>query len=166
MLMNKVYLSLGSNLGDRQANLSFALQQIKACVGTITAQSALYASAPWGFESENQFLNMALAINTKLEPLALLAQLQKIEKDAGRKAKKSKCYEDRLLDIDLLLFNNLILCTDLLEIPHPRLHLRNFVLLPLAEIAPNLVHPILHRTIRALLNSCPDTSSLHPFSNN
>jgi 2-amino-4-hydroxy-6-hydroxymethyldihydropteridine diphosphokinase len=160
-MKNRVYLSLGTNLGNRQSNLLFAIAQIEKYAGTIVSQSSVYATAPWGFESDHHFLNMALAIDTDLDPASLLIQLKQIEIEAGRITQTTLRYEDRLLDIDLLLFNDLILHTHQLEIPHPRLHLRNFVLVPLDEIAPNLIHPALKKTINALLSVCPDTNIVH-----
>jgi 2-amino-4-hydroxy-6-hydroxymethyldihydropteridine diphosphokinase len=158
--MNKAYLSLGTNLGDKKSNILFAITQIDSKIGNITAKSHLYATAPWGFESKNEFFNMALTVDTCLEPFALLEELKKIENEAGRKKTTSNSYEDRLLDIDLLLYNDVIFQSELLEIPHPRLHLRKFVLIPLLDIAPQLVHPVFQKTMIILTEICPDTSIL------
>lgn len=158
--MSNVYLSLGSNLGDRKRNLENAVGEIGRCCGEITACSSFYATAPWGFLSSNEFINIAVAIRTSLEPEILLDTLQNIERNAGRQTKSQNGYEDRPLDIDILFYDDKILQTERLTIPHPHLHHRLFVLIPLAEIAPSLTHPVLQKTVFDLLPKCPDHSQV------
>lgn len=145
------YLSLGTNLGNKEENLHAAMQLIKEQIGNIVSQSALYVSAPWGFSSENSFLNNAVAVETTLNPSELLHTTQGIERTLGRTHKTvNRQYSDRLIDIDILFYDSLVMDTPALTLPHPLLHQRLFVLSPLAEIAPTLRHPILQKTIRTL----------------
>lgn len=150
--MNTVYLGLGSNLGNREALLHQSIQEIKKQIGTVSLQSAFYVTEPWGFQSEHPFLNAVVCCQTSLSPLQVLDLTQKIEKRLGRTHKsENRQYTDRPIDIDLLLYNDLVISTPRLTLPHPLMHQRRFVLEPLAEIAPNLVHPVLKQTITELL---------------
>ncbi len=150
--MNTVYLGLGSNLGNREALLHQSIQEIKKQIGTVSLQSAFYVTEPWGFQSEHPFLNAVACCQTCLSPLQVLDLTQKIEKRLGRTHKsENRQYTDRPIDIDLLLYNDLVISTPRLTLPHPLMHQRRFVLEPLAEIAPNLVHPVLKQTITELL---------------
>ena len=150
--MNTVYLGLGSNLGNREALLHQSIQEIKKQIGTVSLQSAFYVTEPWGFQSEHPFLNAVVCCQTCLSPLQVLDLTQKIEKRLGRTHKsENRQYTDRPIDIDLLLYNDLAISTPRLTLPHPLMHQRRFVLEPLAEIAPNLVHPVLKQTITELL---------------
>ncbi|MDR1090948.1 MAG: 2-amino-4-hydroxy-6-hydroxymethyldihydropteridine diphosphokinase [Prevotella sp.] len=149
--LHNVFLSLGSNLGDRGENIDRALSHIEERIGDITMTSAFYVTQPVGFESDNQFLNAVCLIRTKKKPLEILKITQNIEKEMGREIKSAgKVYADRIIDIDLLLYDNEILKTPNLELPHPHLHERLFVLLPLSEIAEDLIHPTLNRSIKQL----------------
>ncbi|MEG1546240.1 MAG: 2-amino-4-hydroxy-6-hydroxymethyldihydropteridine diphosphokinase [Bacteroides sp.] len=138
--MSKVYLSLGTNLGDKEKNLSTAVKKIGERIGEVTSLSAFYATAPWGFESANSFLNAACCVNTELLPLEVLRESQQIECDLGRASKSvDGVYSDRLIDIDLLLYDNIVINTPELTLPHPLMRQRSFVMIPLAEIAPELI---------------------------
>lgn len=150
--MAKAYLGLGTNLGDKEANLKAAVEEINKRVGKVISLSACHVTEPWGFKSENAFLNAVCKIHTSLSPKEVLYQTQSIEKDLGRLKKSvNGNYSDRLIDIDILLYDDLILNTPDLTLPHPLMHRRAFVMQPLAEIAPETVHPVLHRTIQDLL---------------
>jgi 2-amino-4-hydroxy-6-hydroxymethyldihydropteridine diphosphokinase len=138
--MATLYLSLGTNLGDRQSNLDTALTLIAREVGTIIAASDIIETEPWGFDSPNQFLNMAVKVQTNLQPLEVLRTTQEIERTLGRNHKTvNGVYHDRLIDIDILLYDNLVMNSPELTIPHPRMYQRSFVIQPLAQIAPELI---------------------------
>jgi 2-amino-4-hydroxy-6-hydroxymethyldihydropteridine diphosphokinase len=141
--INRAYLSLGSNLGDKSGNLNKAIELLSERAGEVLAVSSFYETAPDGFISENSFVNIALSLDTKLDVYVLLDVCEEIEKELGRTTKSVNLnYSDRLIDIDILYFNNMQLATERLTLPHPRMHKRQFVLEPLAEIAPKLRHPI------------------------
>ena len=154
--MAKVYLGLGTNLGDKEANLKSAIAEISKRIGKIVSLSACYVTEPWGFDSSNTFLNAVCLVDTELSPQDTLGITQTIEKDLGRLKKSvGGNYSDRLIDIDILLYDNLVINTPSLIIPHPLMHCRKFVMEPLVEIAPNLVHPVLHCTMQKLLSAIP-----------
>jgi len=140
--MALVYLGLGTNLGDKEQNLNDAVMALAPEIGNVLSLSSFYVSKSWGFESENDFVNAVLLVETTLSPFALLAKIQEIERCLGRPAKDVPEYVDRIIDIDILLYDNLIINQPTLKIPHPLLAERDFVLLPLTEIAPDLVHPV------------------------
>lgn len=138
--MSTLYLSLGTNLGDRQQNLKSALELIGREVGTVVSASDIIETDPWGFESPNPFLNMVVKIETDLKPLEVLDITQEIERQLGRATKSVNGeYHDRLIDIDILLYDDLVMDTPELTVPHPLMHERKFVMEPLAQIAPELV---------------------------
>jgi 2-amino-4-hydroxy-6-hydroxymethyldihydropteridine diphosphokinase len=156
--MALVFLGLGSNEGNRLLFLLGALENIKRDIGVIQTQSSVYQTAPWGFHAENDFYNMVVAVLTNLSVEELLIACRKIEKKAGRHDKENKGgYQSRALDIDILMVDNLIINTPKITIPHKEMEKRNFVLVPLHEIAPGLVHPHLQKTIKELLESSQDT---------
>ncbi len=152
-----VYFSLGTNLGDKEQNLRTAVRKIRKQIGEVVSLSAFYATAPWGFSSDNTFLNAALCAKTALTPLEVLQTTQKIEREMGRTHKSvNAVYSDRVIDIDLLLcFADdgapVLLDAPGLQLPHPLMQERRFVLEPLAEIAPGVVHPVFKKTIQELL---------------
>ena len=130
-----VYLGLGSNLGDKAANITLAVQHIEEQIGHVVRQSALYVSEPWGFESENNFVNAVVRCETSLSPHKLLRATQRIERQMGRKQKSlDGVYHDRIIDIDILLYDDLTIDTPTLKIPHPLMQQRDFVMIPLGEI--------------------------------
>jgi 2-amino-4-hydroxy-6-hydroxymethyldihydropteridine diphosphokinase len=137
--MHKVYLGLGTNLGDKEANLKTAFEEIRKRVGEVTSQSAFYASKPWGFESDNSFLNAVCCVHTHLSPMEILSMTQEIERELGRTKKSvGGIYSDRIIDIDILLYDDLRIHTPELTIPHPLMWKRDFVMIPLHEIAPQI----------------------------
>lgn len=149
-----LYLSIGSNLGDRAHNLAAAVVQIETAVGHVAAASDVIETEPWGFRSANTFLNQALAVETGLSAEEVLTVTQQIEKKLGRTSKSHEgIYHDRIIDIDLLMMDDLVIDTDRLTLPHPLMTGRRFVLEPLAQIAPDAVHPILHLTVREILQN-------------
>lgn len=150
--MAEVYVSLGTNLGDKDNNLRTAVRLMQERIGKVISLSSFYETAPWGFQSEHSFLNAAACIETRLSPEQLLLVTQQIERELGRTQKSSgNVYKDRLIDIDLLMYDNLQIHSDQLVLPHPLMTGRRFVLEPLAEIAPETIHPVTGKTIRELL---------------
>ena len=146
-----VFLALGSNIGHKEENLQQAITEITLRAGKILSVSAFYYSEPWGFISDNTFVNNCIALSTYLSPVQLLGVLQTIESDMGRKAKSVEgVYADRIIDIDILLFGSHIVDTPTLQIPHPLMCTRDFVLIPLAEIAGEIMHPIMLKNISEL----------------
>ena len=158
--MAKVFLGLGTNLGDKRNNLLTAVKYIEEKIGKVTSLSSFYATEPWGFESENQFLNAAICVETSLEPLNLLHIIKDVEIEMGRTQKSvNKVYSDRPIDIDILLYDDMIMETEELyddmimeteelTIPHPLITERDFVMKPLVEIASDAVHPVLKKGLK------------------
>jgi len=149
--MSHVYLSLGTNLGNKRGNLLRAMDDIAEKIGRVSAISSIYETKPWGFKSKNDFLNMVICVETLLSPVEILSITQSIEKTIGRKQKTIHSYQDRLIDIDLIAYGDLIIQTESLQLPHPLFHQRLFVLEPFNEIAPDFVHPVLHKKVKELL---------------
>lgn len=157
--MNKLILLLGGNLGDVESNFTTAIKAIDENIGNIHKKSSLYKSEPWGFQAQERFLNQVLILDTPLNAFEVLKITQSIESLIGRKSKtKDLNYSSRLIDIDLLFFNQDLIETDELCIPHPRLHLRNFTLAPLVEISPEWQHPKLNKNVQWLFEHSEDES--------
>ncbi|NNL01939.1 MAG: 2-amino-4-hydroxy-6-hydroxymethyldihydropteridine diphosphokinase, partial [Eudoraea sp.] len=154
-----IYLSLGSNLGNRLFNLQRAVILLQKELGFILEISGVYKSPSWGFDGED-FLNACLSLETDKTPSEVLEILLKVEKEMGRQRSEGAGYQSRNIDIDLLYYNSEIIQTDELTVPHPQMHLRRFVLKPLADIAPQFYHPILGKDTRNLLQECKDKTSL------
>ena len=159
--MAKAILLLGSNLGDRRLFLQNAIAEIEIHVGKIMKQSSLYETAPWGKESEHGYLNQATLIDTDFLPHQLLASLQKIERDLGRT--RSIRWEDRVIDIDILLYDSVIINSPTLIIPHPEIQNRRFALVPLCEITDDWVHPVFLTSVKNLLQNCKDSGEVILF---
>ena len=153
--MIKLYLLLGGNLGNKQQVFAEARTQLEKHVGPISVHSAIYETEPWGFESEDLFWNQALELKTTLSPEEVLKQTQLIELELGR-IRKEKQYDSRIIDIDILFFGDQIIKTANLTVPHPRIQERKFALVPLCEIAADFIHPVFQKSIRELLDKCPD----------
>ena len=157
--MAKVYFSTGSNQGDRLNSLVQAAKLIDSLIGKVIQFSPVVESEPWGFEAETTFYNQVLMVETQLTPQQVLNQVLEIETTLGRK-RSGKEYSSRKIDIDILFYNEKQVEENNLVIPHPLLHKRNFVLQPLAEIAPDLVHPVFQTTISELLSQLKDSSRI------
>jgi 2-amino-4-hydroxy-6-hydroxymethyldihydropteridine diphosphokinase len=160
--MNLCFLLIGSNLGNREENLKKAIKAIKEDIGIITGKSSVYETEPWGFDHAIHFLNQVIICSTYLDVSEILSIILSIEENMGRKRSSTE-YTAREIDIDILFFNSDVITRPGLIVPHPRLHLRNFVLIPLAEIAPDYMHPVMGKTTNELLKDCPDTSMVKKF---
>ncbi len=161
--MAKVYLGLGSNQGDRERHLAVARQEIEQQIGKIIRFSPIYESAPWGLIEQPWFLNQVVRVSTPMDPWAVLDAVKYIEKMMGRL--ESVKWGPRLIDIDILFYNHIRLLTPELQIPHLYLHRRSFVLKPLADIAPGLVHPTYSKTILQLRDENDDQGEIHVYKN-
>lgn len=161
-MCNDVYLLLGSNLGERQKMLNMALDFIKLEIGNIEKCSSIYETEPWGFSSKEKFLNQVVFLKTDLSPFDLLKKNQQIEKKLGR-TKTGNNYESRLIDIDILFYNDEIIETADLIVPHKQLHKRMFSLMPLCELNGNIIHPKIKKNISVLKSECEDQSKVKVF---
>jgi len=161
--MNVAYLCLGGNIGDREASMSLAITKINLLAGPVILTSPVYETEAWGVTGQQAYLNCCLAIETLLPAQELIIILLEIEKELGRSRNAWQTYEPRTMDIDILFYGTEIIHSEYLVVPHPRLHLRRFVLTPLNTIAPDLLHPVLNQTISVLLAECKDNSSVTLF---
>jgi len=161
--MNFAYLLLGSNLDDRSASLQRAKEEISSGIGKITRQSSVYESEPWGFQSEQRFLNQVIRIETTYRPSRILEEILAIETKLGRYRTNGQGYTSRSIDIDILFYNDEIISEDKLTIPHPKIPERMFTLLPLSEIDQSIVHPGSRKSIADLIRECPDKLSVYPY---
>jgi len=162
--MNNAYLLIGGNLGDRLANLNNAIQKIELHCGKIISSSTIYETAAWGFTEQPPFFNQALQVETALSATELMQQLLIIELSLGRE--RLLPLGPRSIDLDIIYFNNEIIHNDIVSIPHPRMEQRNFVLIPLNEIAPTFLHPVLHISTSSLLEQCRDESHVYKKTTN
>ena len=156
-----VFLLLGANLGEREATLKQAVQLISERIASVTSQSKLYETAPWGVIDQPAFINQVIQIQTELSPKKVLEQTLNIEKQLGRERRLR--WGARVIDIDILYYADFILEDSDLHLPHPRLHERRFTLVPLVEIAPDFVHSVLKKTNRELLEKCTDEGIVNVF---
>jgi 2-amino-4-hydroxy-6-hydroxymethyldihydropteridine diphosphokinase len=161
---HKCYLLLGSNQGNRVDTLDKALREIRRKIGPVEKYSSLYETEAWGFESENAFLNRVAVVSTALTALEVLKTVLEIETGLGRVRHVSDGYVSRIIDIDILFFDNEIIDLPELKIPHPKLHLRMFTLVPLTEICPEKVHPVLGKTVSELRAGCKDELSVRKIT--
>jgi len=159
--MNKSYLLIGGKMGNREGYLGAARQQIEEFCGQIRKVSSLFQTAAWGLEDQDAFLNQALFLQTDFDAHQLLQKLLWIEEQLGRKREMK--YGPRIIDIDILLFNDDVIKTEGLTVPHPQMQNRRFVLAPLAEIAGEIIHPVFCETIYQLLADCPDKLTVQKF---
>ena len=157
--MHQVFLSIGGNLGNKRANFDKVYTHIQNELGSIILRSSVYETPPWGFDSEDPFWNQVLCIETHLNPSEILEIIKKIDAAFGRK-RISEGYSSREMDVDILYFDDQIINAENLTIPHPLLHKRLFVLVPLAEIVPDFVHPVLRLTSVEMLSVCADKSEV------
>jgi len=157
--MKRVFLGIGTNLGDREENLNKAIVRIGENIGKVIRASSVYETEPWGFATEDKFLNMVAEVETMLTPAGLLGAILTIESQLGRLREENQ-YSSRTIDIDILFYEDLIIDEISLKIPHPQLYKRKFVLVPLSEITPELMHPVMKKNIVALLRLCEDRSKV------
>lgn len=159
--MALVYLSLGSNLGDRELILNNACSFLSELGIEITERSKLYESEPWGFDSPGWFYNEVVICSTSLSPNDLLLKISHCENQLGRKRDTSYSgYQSRTIDIDILFYDSNVIEEEFLIVPHPRLHERNFVLYPLNDLSPGFMHPVLNKTVNQLLRDSKDTTKV------
>ena len=160
--MNEAYLLTGGNIGNRLANLQQAFEKIQQSAGAVLKKSAVYETAAWGLRTQNAFLNQVLLVLTTLEAEELLQKLLFIEQELGRK--RIEKMGPRTIDIDILFYNNEIISSAGLTVPHPQIADRRFVLTPLNEIAADFVHPVLQKKISELLKICPDKLEVKKYA--
>ncbi|NCC71891.1 MAG: 2-amino-4-hydroxy-6-hydroxymethyldihydropteridine diphosphokinase [Sphingobacteriia bacterium] len=163
--MHTCYLQLGSNLGNKAFQLQSACTMISSQAGIISKYSSIYVTEPWGFTTKNLFFNQVIEVRTNLSAHNLLSSLLNIEHSLGRKRNNIYGYSSRIIDLDILFYEDMVINTPDLILPHPLLHKRRFVLEPLNEIAPDLLHPILGKTIHELTFACQDHLKVQILSN-
>lgn len=156
--MSKVFIGLGGNIGNVQETFVKVIAIVEEKIGSVINQSSLYKTAPWGFKDQNDFLNKVICVNTNLSPADVLKNLLTIELMMGRNRNADNKNAPRTIDLDILFYDDKIIADDNLVVPHPRLHLRNFVLGPLAEIEPNYIHPVILKKIKEIAAESSDTS--------
>lgn len=159
--LEKIYLLTGSNLGNREQQLMQAVQMLNENTGEVTAQSSFYETEAWGLTDQPDFLNQALELITLLSPQQLIESILKIEKEMGRI--RNEKWTARLIDIDMIFYGSRIIKAETLTIPHPFMHERNFVLVPLMEIAADFIHPVFKLSVRELYERCEDRLTVKTF---
>lgn len=159
--MNNVYLLIGGNVGNREQNLHQAVKAIAHSCGSVVRQSSVYETAAWGKTDQQAFLNQALQVRTEWPAATLLERVLRAEASLGRI--REERYGPRVIDIDIIFFNNDVITLPQLTIPHPEVQNRRFALVPLQEIAPGLVHPVFHKTVSQLLAECPDPLAVNLY---
>jgi 2-amino-4-hydroxy-6-hydroxymethyldihydropteridine diphosphokinase len=162
-MTNYVFLGLGTNLGNREVNLAKAQELITKSIGRIDCRSGIYETEPWGFQSDSNFLNMVISVHTDLKPADLIKKIRHIEDQLGR-IRNNQQYVSRTIDIDILLYRNIVINLPELKIPHPLIQDRRFVLVPLCEIAPKMIHPVLSKTFTLLLEECRDDREVRKYT--
>lgn len=156
------YIVLGSNMGDKFTLLNNAIEIIECRCGKVIKKSSLYESEPWGFVSDENFVNRAICVETELSSHDLLKELLQIESELGRVRKENQVgYASRPIDLDIIYYGDMINNDDFLTLPHPRMHQRNFVLMPLCEIAPDFIHPVFKVANKTLLERCDDECKVY-----
>ena len=161
--MEKVFIQLGGNVGNVPENFDLAIKEIEQTIGRVIKRSSRYKTEPWGNKNQDDFLNQVICVETILNPDEVLEKILGIEKTMGRNRDTEDKFAPRTIDIDILFYGRKIIDNDNLTIPHPRLHLRNFVLTPLMEIAPELLHPVLNKKIKDLFKLNKDTSVVKKY---
>lgn len=160
--MNDLFLILGSNLGDRLLNLKLVLDLINREIGPVELASGLYETEPWGCSNQKMFLNQVIRLKSNMAPTDLLEKVLMLEQKLGR-IRNGELNAARTIDIDILFYGSMVVNTENLIIPHPRLHLRKFVLIPLNEISPGFMHPVMDKSISNLLEICPDNLDVRKY---
>ena len=160
--MNEVYLQLGSNIGDRLDNLDQSIKIIIERIGNVLEKSSVYESTPWGVENQRNFLNQVIFVKSNFDPYTILDLVLQIEKDMGRI--RIEKWGERIIDIDILFIDDLIIESENLCIPHEFIAKRKFVLQPMCEIAPGFIHPKLNKTISQLLQECIDDEKVNVYA--
>ena len=161
-MMKIVFLGIGTNLGKRENNLEHAVASIGLSIGPVLMSSSIYETEPWGFQSEEEFLNMVVKIETDLAPIVLLERIHTIESLMGR-VRGPEQFSSRLIDIDILIYEDMIIDEESLKIPHPLIQERGFVLVPFCEIAAELMHPVLKKSFGELLKTCKDKGMVKKY---
>jgi len=162
--MHQVFLGIGGNIGNKRTNFDKVYTHITNGLGEIVKHSSVYETPPWGFEADERFWNQVLLVETQLAPIEILQKVKEIESKFERKSDNQR-YASREMDIDILYYDDLFLETENLIIPHPRIHQRKFVLVPLNEIAPDFKHPLLRFTSMQMLENCKDSSVILKLEN-
>jgi 2-amino-4-hydroxy-6-hydroxymethyldihydropteridine diphosphokinase len=162
--MASLFIGIGSNQGDKIVMIREAIREISAQIGKITRCSSIYESAAWGYQSDNRFYNLVIALDSDENPNDILVKLKQIETQFGRLPKKGISYEDRPIDLDILEYENHVLKTEKLEIPHPKIAERLFVLVPFQEIAPDWKFKANSKTVKLMLETCTDQTILHKLN--